>query len=92
MNQPVSLECYYWLDSGADYPVTITWKAGSSPKDSIELIKCSGFTKERGECASLQVADEEEQNRLSFLYSDMMTTLHISSVNILQFILSEKLE
>jgi len=76
MDEPSSLKCYYWLDSGDDLPVRIIWKVGDGPRNNKILATCTDFTKQKGKCDQIITNNKD----LSVSMKDMMVQLQFDKI------------
>ncbi|XP_078490988.1 uncharacterized protein LOC144747092 [Ciona intestinalis] len=60
------LYCEYSIASGADLPVTVTWKVGDGPRFATSIYECTGYTNSAKTCSTEQVFDPTYEGRIKF--------------------------
>ncbi|XP_078491208.1 uncharacterized protein LOC144747193 [Ciona intestinalis] len=60
------LYCEYSIASGADLPVTVTWKVGDGPRYATSIYECTGYTNSAKTCSTEQVFDPAYEGRIKF--------------------------
>jgi len=78
LGTPSTIKAYYWLDSGLDMPIQVTWKVGDGLMESAMIATCTNFTRQQASCESLDVTDK----KYAVTMIDMMVALQISNVEL----------